>query len=97
RLERVTQAVGKGFDSARRGLNAFASGLLRITGIAGGVSAVLATFNVGRFFGRATESATSFEAALSQVRAVSGATADELLQMRDAAENASETTKFTAL
>lgn len=95
-LERATTAVGKGFTSAREAVTGFASNLLRITGIAGAVSAALGALSVTRIFGGAIASARSFEAVLSEVQAVSGATTEQLVRMREASEEASSTTKFTA-
>ncbi len=91
-----TEKLAAAFNAARDRVNTFASGLLRVTGIAGAVSSALGAISVGRLFSGAVSSATDFEAALSEVRAVSGATADQLKEMRDAAESASETTKFSA-
>lgn len=95
-LEGSTNRLGSMFASAREGLNSFVGGLLRITGIAGAVSAALGAISGARVFGGAIRSAKEFEAALSDIRAVTGATADEMEQMRAASEAASQATAFSA-
>lgn len=57
--------------------------------------AVLGYFGIRSFFG-AVQGAAELEAKLSEVQAVSGATADEMQRMRKAAEDAGASTKFTA-
>lgn len=83
-------------DKFRAGLNSVAKSLLQVTGIAGAVSAALGAIGVGRIFGGAIDSATEFEAKLSEIRAVSGASTEQLARMKKAAEDATRTTKFTA-
>lgn len=95
-LSGILTRIGASLQTTRVNIDGFVSGLLRITGIAGGVGAALGALNLGRFFGGAVTSAKDFESELSQVKAVSGATADELKLMRQAAEDASKTTKFSA-
>lgn len=56
---------------------------------------VAAYFGV-RMFNDAIQGAADFEAKLSEVRAVSGATADEMRQLRKAAEEAGATTKYSS-
>lgn len=58
-------------------------------------AAVAAAFGVSLFKGAVT-SAAELEAQLSDVQAVSGATKDEMLLLRAAAEEAGASTKFTA-
>jgi TP901 family phage tail tape measure protein len=58
-------------------------------------STILTYFGVKSFFG-AVQGAAEFEAALSEVKAVAGATADEMARIRKASEDAGATTKFTA-
>jgi TP901 family phage tail tape measure protein len=96
-LERSTGGISKAFQSARDGVNGFVGGLLRITGVAGAVSAALGGLGIGRVFGGAVTSAREFEGALSEIRAVTGATTDELRDMREAAESSAASTKFSAL
>jgi len=69
-------------------------GSLKATAIAAGV-AIAGYFGV-RVFAGAVQGAAELEAKLSEVRAVSGATADEMQRLRAAAEQAGATTKFTA-
>lgn len=96
-LQAATEAGARGFAKLRDGVNSLGNALLKITGLAGAVGAALSSLSVSRFFGGAVSSATEFEAALSQVRAVSGATNEQLARMRAAAENASKTTTFSSL
>ena len=56
---------------------------------------IAAYFGVKSFLG-AIQGAAELEAKLSEVRAVSGATADEMQRLRQAAEDAGATTQFTA-
>lgn len=93
---KAATSFGERIKSAREAIGGFASGLLRITGIAGAVSAALGALSLGRLFGSAIASARTFESVLSEVQAVSGATTEQLSRMRDASEAASATTKFTA-
>lgn len=67
---------------------------LRVNALAVG-AAVAAAFGVS-IFKSAVDSAAEFEAQLSDVKAVSGATKDEMVLLRAAAEEAGSTTKFTA-
>lgn len=60
------------------------------------VGAAIAGFFTVRAFTGAVRGAAELQAKLSEVQAVSGATADELEAMRAAAESAGATTKFTA-
>lgn len=57
--------------------------------------AVASYFGISSFIG-AVKGATELEAKLSEVKAVSGATAAEMVLLRKAAEDAGATTKFTA-
>lgn len=88
--------AGKAFDSMRNGINNAVRSLLQVTGVAGAVSAALSTIGVGRLFGGAIDSATDFEAKLSSIRAVSGASSEQLARMKRAAEDATKSTKFSA-
>lgn len=91
-----TENSGNAFDKFRAKVNSAARSLLQITGIAGAVSAALSAIGVGRLFSGALESATEFEAKLSAIRAVAGATPEQLARMKKAAEDAGKTTKFSA-
>lgn len=69
-------------------------GLLRKNAVELGVT-IAGYFGVKAFVG-AVQGAAELEAKLSEVRAVSGATADEMQALREAAEAAGATTKFSA-
>lgn len=58
-------------------------------------SAIAGYFGISAFVG-AVKGASDLEAKLSEVKAVSGATAEEMKLLRKAAEDAGATTKFTA-
>jgi TP901 family phage tail tape measure protein len=96
KVEKESTSAGNAFTRLRDGANSAIASLLRVTGIAGAVSTALGALGVGRFFGGAVSSATEFEAKLSEIRAVSGATSEQLARMRRAAEDATKTTKFSA-
>lgn len=96
KVERSIENAYGGFARLREGANNAVASLLRVTGIAGAVSTALGALGVGRFFGGAVSSATEFEAKLSEIRAVSGATSEQLARMKRAAEDATKTTKFSA-
>ncbi|MBY0463704.1 MAG: hypothetical protein K2W33_02040, partial [Burkholderiales bacterium] len=57
-------------------------------------AAIAAYFGFNAFAG-AVKGAANLEAALSEVKAVSGATADEMVKLRAAAEEAGKNTQFT--
>ena len=69
-------------------------GSLKATAIGAGI-AIAGYFGIRAFAG-AVEGAAELEAKLSEVKAVAGATADEMALMRKAAEDAGASTKFTA-
>ncbi|MCZ2098238.1 MAG: phage tail tape measure protein, partial [Anaerolineae bacterium] len=56
----------------------------------------LSAIGVGRLFGGAIDSATEFESKLSSIRAVTGASSEQLARMKKAAEDATKTTTFSA-
>ena len=95
-VEKSTGRLGRAFDSVRASVNSAVSSLLRVTGIAGAVSSALGAIGVGKLFGGAIDSATEFEAKLSEIRAVSSASSEQLARMKMAAEDATKSTKFTA-
>lgn len=68
--------------------------LLKRNAVSLGVT-IAGYFGVKAFVG-AVQGAAELEAKLSEVRAVSGATAEEMRQLRKAAEDAGATTKFSA-
>lgn len=57
--------------------------------------AIAGYFGINAFIG-AVKGASDLEAKLSEVKAVSGATADEMVKLRKAAEDAGASTKYTA-
>jgi TP901 family phage tail tape measure protein len=69
-------------------------GSLKATAIGAGI-AIAAYFGIRTFAG-AIGGAAELEAKLSEVKAVAGATADEMVLMRKAAEDAGASTKYTA-
>lgn len=69
-------------------------GSLRSTAAA--VGAAIAGYFGVRAFAGAVQGAADLEAKLSEVAAVSGASADDMVRLRDAAEQAGASTKYTA-
>jgi TP901 family phage tail tape measure protein len=69
-------------------------GGLRSTALAAGVA--IAGYFTARLFGGAVSGAAELEAKLSEVRSVSGATAEEMQALAQAAEDAGATTRYTA-
>lgn len=67
-----------------------------LKGKVAGLGAAIAGYFGVRFFQGVIEDAAGLEAKLSEVGAVSNATAEEMQQLRKAAEDAGTTTKFTA-
>lgn len=76
----------------RRGLGGVARRFTQLGAVAGG----LAVFGAGRLFAGAIRSARDFESQLAVVQGVTGATRQEFDQLREAAEEAGSTTRFTA-
>lgn len=64
---------------------------------AGKIATAIAGYFTGKLFGDAVGSARGFEAAMSAVQAAAGASAEELAQLRRAAEQAGATTKYTSI
>lgn len=95
-LQRSTGRLSRSLEDVRSAANTLGSVLLRVTGVTAGLSAAIGAVGAGRIFGGAIDSARTFEAVLSEVRAVSGATEEQLQRMRAAAEQASSTTRFSA-
>ncbi len=62
---------------------------------AAGVATAIAGYFTANFLGGAITSAADFEAAMSRVAAATGATGDELLQLKQAAEDAAAGSAFT--
>lgn len=63
----------------------------------GAVGAAIAGYFSIRAFAGVVSSAADFEAAMSRVQAATGASADEMRNLRAAAENAADGTKFSAI
>ncbi len=77
-----------------------ATGLLAVTEVAATAAAAIAAVaaaGTGAFFAGAIKSAVTLEDALNQVKAVSGATAEEMVALKQAAEDGASSTRFTAL
>lgn len=64
---------------------------------AGAVAAAIGAYFTGRLFSDAIGSARDFEAAMSAVQAAAGASAEELAALRNAAEEAGASTKYTSV
>ena len=62
---------------------------------AAGVAVAIASYFTANFLGGAITSAADFEAAMSRVGAATGATAEELQQLKRAAEEAAAGSAFT--
>lgn len=105
----TASAVGKvGADKGLEGslrkssaaLDLISGRLLAVSGAAAaavtGLGAVAAA-GTAAFFSGAISSATTLESALAEVRAVSGASADEMERLKTAAEEGGRTTKFSTL
>lgn len=90
--DRFTRRLKRAGD----GVKSFAAGLGRAAKNAALVSAAIATFASVRLFGGALQSAREFEEQLRTVQAVSGATGEAFDALREAAEKAGTTTRFTA-
>ena len=97
-----TGAAGIGsLEKASKGsaaaLKSIATRLGAVAAAAKAASTVLATFTGAALFGGALASARTLQAALTEVQAVSGATADEMERLKDAAEQGGAATRFSAL
>lgn len=64
---------------------------------AGKVATAIGGYFTGKLFGDAVGAAREFESAMSAVQAASGASAEELAALRDAAEQAGATTKYSSV
>ncbi len=102
-LRKVSGEAGGVDVSARKGaaaISKISSGLLAVSGAAVGAAAALASVaaaGTGAFFAGAIKSAATLEDALFQVKAVSGASAEEMVALKEAAEEGGRTTRFTVL
>ena len=95
-------AVGLGaLEKASKGssaaLRSIATRLGAVAAAAKGALTVLATFSGAALFSGALASAKTLDAALTEVQAVSGATADEMERLKAAAEQGGAATRFSAL
>ncbi|MFM2328074.1 MAG: hypothetical protein RLZZ494_177, partial [Pseudomonadota bacterium] len=88
--------IAQGMAGAEKATGGVLSGLGNLKGQIASVAAAVAAYAGVRLFGSAVQSAAELEAKLSEVQAVSGATAQEMQALRKAAEDAGATTKFTA-
>lgn len=86
----------KPIDILIRAKDQASSVLDSLSGKAAAVGAAIAGYLGIATFVDAVKGAAQLEAKLSEVKAVSGATADEMVQLRQAAEDAGAATKFTA-
>ncbi|WP_435105558.1 phage tail tape measure protein [Arhodomonas sp. AD133] len=68
----------------------------RVTQVGGAIAAYFGAQAVANFFRGAVSSAADFEQQLDRIGAVTGATGDEMDQLRAVAEEMGSTTKFTA-
>ncbi len=95
--ESNVSALGKAATASAEKLAGIATKLTAVGVAATTALAALAVHEGVELFGDAIRSAGTLEEALSQVRAVSGATAEEMDALKAAAEGATQTTNFTAL
>ena len=95
RNARALESMGRAFQGLRSQINDVGTKLLQIGSAATAAAAAFAAYKTGQFFSGAIESAAEFEAKLKEVQAVSGATADELDQMKAAAIAAGKQFGFT--
>lgn len=96
----AAKGVGALDSAAKSGalsLGSIAKGLAKVSGAAAGAVSALASLAGGALFVGAVRSASDLEEALGQVRAVSGATSDEMVALKAAAEAGAAATKFSAL
>lgn len=89
--------LDKAASAGAKSLAAIAARLTLVSGAATTAIQGIAALTGGALFVGAIRSATTLEEALSQVRAVSGATADEMVKLKEAAEQGGATTKFSSL
>lgn len=77
-------------------LDKIGASFTKVSALATAATAAITGFGVGNFLGGALDSARSLERELSEVRAVTGASADQLERLKATAEAAAKTTIFTA-
>jgi TP901 family phage tail tape measure protein len=87
----------KATDDAGASVAGLTKRLTKVSAATAAASAAMLAFGGARLFKGAVDSSLEFEAAMSQVQAVSGATGDELQALRAAAEAGGLATKFSAL
>lgn len=88
-MGRKVQATQGLFKSVTGAIGSFASGLFSLQGLVAGVS-------VSAIFGSITNTITGFNAAMSDLSAITGATGSDLLFLRDAAKEFGATTTLSA-
>lgn len=104
RLSREGQGAAGGINAIERAargaagqVGAIGAKLTAVAASAAAAVAAMAAAGTAALFTGAIRSAATLEDALAQVRAVSGATADEMAQLKAAAEQAGATTRFSTL
>ena len=97
RAEGATDRLGRKFDSTEDDAKGFTGQLSRLTGkIKGFIAASLAATGLSNLFGNALQSSKTFEKQLDKVAAITSATTEEMALLRDAAEEAGSTTRYTS-
>lgn len=89
-------AAASGFQKFRTDANAAAQSALKFTSLAGAISTALGTVGGGALFAGAIDSATTFQQKLTTIGAVTGANTEEMARFKQAAEDATKTTNFSA-
>jgi TP901 family phage tail tape measure protein len=95
RNARALDAMGDAFQKVRANLNTVGARLLKVGAAATTAAAAFAAYQTGRFFSGAIESSAEFGRALAEVQAVSGATAEQMEQLRQVAISAAKDSGFT--
>ena len=88
-IDRANKRMSESFSDGAKRASVFNAALLKISGAAAAIGGALAALAGGKaIFTDAVDSAKDLESAFSQVQAVSGATADQMVRMKAAAEKA---------
>lgn len=100
------KGTSKGMSTLTKGLNAVKGAALSAAGAFGTMASALMTSGIGAIlvplgalaglFGTALKRSISFERGLSQLKAISGATADDMERLSNQAKALGSATKFTA-
>jgi hypothetical protein len=92
KIKGLTAGIGTGFSAAAGGVRAFATAL-----ISSGVGAfVVAAGSLVALLGKAINTSKDFEKALSGLKAITGASSEEMSALADNAKELGRTTAFTA-